>query len=490
MAARPPAAAADGAAAPSPSSSSSAALLLPDIAVSPAERRALSGAVCLVTGAGGYVATHLVARLLAAGATVRACVRSASSASHLRELEARYGGKEGGGGKGGEEEGEGSSGGGRLELFDKCDLLSPGSFDAALSDGRVRYVFHTASPFRMAAPGEELLRAAVGGTREVLSACARLGGASLERVVLTSSVAAVHSHVPAERAGERGKGRPYTQADWNADGSPSYFPYEHSKAAAERWAWRYVRAASAGRAAVPPGALAALPAAAADDDDAAQTAAALGLGAAADGNDSSTGTDKNKAQAISWSLSVVNPAFVLGPPLCSRADGESVGVVSTLLQGGMLGAWPDVHFGACDVRDVAAVHALAAISPTAAGKRLLVAPFPSSFGDVVGAVRRDAELLPRVRLPRRAAFYAVLLALSPLLSFIGLPAYRLRLTYGVPAATYDCSEAEALLKAAGCLSAREEGGGGGGGVWTPRDETVTDMARALLARGMVRDASK
>jgi nucleoside-diphosphate-sugar epimerase len=443
----------------------SAPSALPDIDVTPAEARALRGAVVAVSGAGGFVATHVVARLLAAGATVRACVRSASSAGHLRELEARYGGK--------------------LELFEGCDLLVPGSFDAALRDGLARFVFHTASPFQMAAKGEDLLRAAVGGTREVLSACARLGGASLERVVLTSSVAALHAFVAPDRAGE-GKA-PYGPADWNVGSSPSRFPYEHSKAAAERWAWAFVHAASGGEAAVPAGALLASPPQEEekagggckndDDDDAARTAAALGFGGGA-----------GAKRRIGWSLSVVNPAFVLGPPLSSREDGESVGVVAKLLQDKMLGAWPDVHFGACDVRDVAKVHALAAAAfpkEKAAGKRLIVAPFRSSFGDVVAAVRRDRDLLPRVRLPHRAAFYPVLLLLSPLLARIGLPTYRLRATYGVPAATYDCGDAEALMM-------MEEGGGGGGGgagAWTPRDVTVTDMARELLARGLVADAS-
>jgi nucleoside-diphosphate-sugar epimerase len=419
--------------------------LLPDIPVTPTELKALNNKVVAVTGAGGYVASHLVARLLAAGATVRACVRSASSAEHLRELEQRY-----------------AKNKNKLELHTGCDLLVPGSFDAAFSsNGGVDYVFHTASPFQMAGKGEDLLKTAVGGTREVLSACARVAGPSLKRVVLTSSVAALHAYIPSDRAGENKQ--PYTQRDWNAVASPSYFPYEHSKAQAERWAWRFVHEASGGKAQVPDGAIV----------------------------EGGEGVDVDKTkEKIAWSLTAVNPGFVLGPPLASRTDGESVNIACKLLQDGMLGAWPDVHFGACDVRDVAAVHALAAISPEAGGKRLIVAPHRSSFGDLVGAVKNDAELLPRVRLPRRAAFYAVLLVLSPLLSFMGLPPYRVRLTYGVQAATYDCGEAEDVLRKNGV------GGGGGGGekggngsVWTPRDQTVTDMARVLLARGLVRDAS-
>lgn len=448
---------------PPPPPAPAPAPLLPDITLTPAEKRAYgNGAVVAVTGAGGYVASALVARLLAAGATVRACVRSEASASHLRELAARYGA-------------------GKLELVTGCDLLVPGSFDAALRGTSV--VFHTASPFQMAARGDDLLRAAVGGTREVLSACARVGGSTLERVILTSSVAALHAFVPADRAGDRGgpSGRPYSPADWNDVATTSFFPYEHSKAAAERWAWRFVHAASGGKAPVPPGALGEATASNnkdADDESSPERTAAAAL----------SGSSNNNNKPITWTLSVVNPAFVLGPPLSSRADGESTNIACKLLQGGMMGAWPDVHFGACDVRDVALVHALAGALSSAAGKRLIVAPHRASFGDLVSSVKRDPQLVPRVRLPRRAAFYAPMLVLSPLLALIGLPPYRLRRTYGVPAASYDCSQAEALI--------REGGGGGAGGassssavLWTPFDTTAQDMARALLARGLVRDAS-
>ena len=473
--------------------------MLPDLPVTPTELRSLKGAVCTVTGAGGYLATHLVARLLASGAQVRACVRSkdAAAAAHLPLLADRYCSPR--------SSSSSTPNTQQLTIIPNCDLLVPGSFDDAIRGAK--YVFHTASPFQMAGAGEELLKAARGGTRNVLSSCARAGAQTLERVVLTSSVAALHAYVPADRAGEaNGKAKPYTARDWNDVGSPSFFPYEHSKAEAERWAWRFLHAASGGKAAVPEGSLLAgdgmSKGAKGDDDDndegPAQTAAALGLG----------GT----TPTIPWSLTTICPGFILGPPLAQRADGESVTIVRKLLEDALLGAWPDVHFGACDARDVAAVHALAALDPSAAGKRLIVAPHASSFGRVVAAVRDDDELRPRVRLPRRAAFYVVLLALSPLLGWImGLHPYRVRLTYGVEAGRYDCSEAEEMLRRAGVVGGGGGGGGGGSAArgggkrganaaaaaassssscWTPHDVTITDMARVLLARGLVKDASK
>lgn len=54
------------------------------------------------------------------------------------------------------------------------------------------YVIHTASPFPSTAPSnpDEVLKPAVDGTKNVLKACSEAG--TVKRVVLTSSIAAVH----------------------------------------------------------------------------------------------------------------------------------------------------------------------------------------------------------------------------------------------------------------------------------------------------------
>ncbi|CAL5039439.1 unnamed protein product [Urochloa decumbens] len=125
--------------------------------------------VC-VTGAGGFVASWLVERLLAAGRyTVHGTVRDPGDAknAHLAAL-------------GGAAE--------RLRLF-RADVLDSGAVAAAVAgcDG----VFHVASPVpshAIADPEAELLAPAVTGTMNVLKACSE---AKVKRVVVVSSLSAV-----------------------------------------------------------------------------------------------------------------------------------------------------------------------------------------------------------------------------------------------------------------------------------------------------------
>jgi nucleoside-diphosphate-sugar epimerase len=148
------------------------------------------GELVCVTGASGFIASELVASLLARGLRVNGTVRSVAKAAHLQIL------------PGAAE---------RLVLFE-ADLLGDGTaFDAAVAGCRV--VFHTACPFIVTARAAELgesffVQPAVKGTEAVLAACARAGGASLRRVVLTSSCAAIFKkNVPADHV--------YDEGTWN-----------------------------------------------------------------------------------------------------------------------------------------------------------------------------------------------------------------------------------------------------------------------------------
>lgn len=90
-----------------------------------------SQATVCVTGATGYVAGHIVRRLLAAGHTVHGTCRDPNNARSIKHLTSLPGAVD------------------NLKLF-KADLLAPGSFDEAVASCSV--VFHTASPYAMQVP--------------------------------------------------------------------------------------------------------------------------------------------------------------------------------------------------------------------------------------------------------------------------------------------------------------------------------------------------
>lgn len=168
-----------------------------------------------VTGASGYVASHVVRELLQRGAVVHATVRDPSDTKKVAHLLKAA---------------EGAPG--TLKLF-AADLLAAGSFAEAFAGCVV--VIHTASPFVITGitdPQKTLVEPALAGTRNVLAACS--ASPTVRRVVLTSSVVAMYGD-PADGAS---KGRPVNESDWNELSSLTDGPYAYSKTVAEREAWR------------------------------------------------------------------------------------------------------------------------------------------------------------------------------------------------------------------------------------------------------------
>eukprot|EP00698_Gefionella_okellyi_P021243 TRINITY_DN6828_c0_g1_i1.p1 TRINITY_DN6828_c0_g1~~TRINITY_DN6828_c0_g1_i1.p1 ORF type:complete len:334 (-),score=57.87 TRINITY_DN6828_c0_g1_i1:36-1016(-) len=175
------------------------------------------GPVC-VTGASGFIASHLVKQLLEKGYTVHGTVRDSSNekkTAHLRAL---------------------PNASTRLKLFD-AELLDGKSFDKAIQG--CAGVFHTASPLSAdggdAGPqGENYIKPAVEGALNVLNAAMR--EPKVHRVVLTSSTAAVF-----------GKQEPndhlWTEDDWsNSDAQLQRKNwYAASKTLAERAAWHFMQ---------------------------------------------------------------------------------------------------------------------------------------------------------------------------------------------------------------------------------------------------------
>jgi nucleoside-diphosphate-sugar epimerase len=165
----------------------------------------------LVTGANGYLASWIVAGLLAEGHEVHGTVRDRSKPRSYRHLEQLAHAD-------------------RLSLF-QADLLDPDAFAAPMAG--CEYVVHTASPFQIRDVTDadaQLVRPAVTGVRNVLATATRTD--SVRRVVMTSSTVAVYG----DTIEARGRG-PFTEADWNATSTAEHQPYPYSKVLAEKAAW-------------------------------------------------------------------------------------------------------------------------------------------------------------------------------------------------------------------------------------------------------------
>lgn len=168
----------------------------------------------LVTGGSGFIAVHILLRLLAEGHAVRATLRDPARAGEVRAMLAA-----------------GGAAPGATVDFHTADLLDDDGWTPAAAG--CDYVLHVASPLPagMAAAKEgELIRTAREGTLRVLRA-ARAGGA--RRVVVTSSFAAVgYGYAP--RAGR------YDEGDWTDPAGADVDAYTRSKTLAEQAAWEFV----------------------------------------------------------------------------------------------------------------------------------------------------------------------------------------------------------------------------------------------------------
>lgn len=163
----------------------------------------------LVTGGTGYLATRLIADLLASGTAVRTTVRSLDRADEVRDAVRRAGADD------------------DALSFVAASLTEDDGWADALAG--IEEVHHTASPMIQTNVPEEVVVPARDGALRVLRA-ARDAGA--RRVVLTSSFAAVgYSPKPI---------RDYDETDWTDPSTPGLPAYPLSKAVAERAAWDFV----------------------------------------------------------------------------------------------------------------------------------------------------------------------------------------------------------------------------------------------------------
>jgi nucleoside-diphosphate-sugar epimerase len=167
----------------------------------------------LVTGGSGFVGSHCILQLLAAGHRVRTTVRNLSREADVRAM-LKIGGAEPA------EE---------LSFF-AADLENDAGWPEAVAG--CDYVLHVASPFPRSVPDDEneLIVPARDGALRVLRAAR---GAGVKRVVLTSSFAAIGY-------GQKPQDAPFNETNWTNPNAEDVQPYTKSKTLAERAAWDFI----------------------------------------------------------------------------------------------------------------------------------------------------------------------------------------------------------------------------------------------------------
>jgi len=167
----------------------------------------------LVTGGSGFIGSHAILQLLAAGHQVRTTVRNLKREGDVRALL-----KEGG-----------AEPGGRLS-FVAADLTSEKGWPEAVAG--CEYVLHVASPLPPSVPKheDELIVPARDGALRVLRAARDAG---VKRVVLTSSFAAIGYGYEPQSA-------PFDETYWTHLDGRDVAPYTKSKTLAERAAWDFM----------------------------------------------------------------------------------------------------------------------------------------------------------------------------------------------------------------------------------------------------------
>jgi nucleoside-diphosphate-sugar epimerase len=169
------------------------------------------------------------------------------------------------------------------------------------------YVLHVASPFPPSQP-KDPDELIVPAREGTLRVLRAALDAGVKRVVVTSSVAAV-------RNGGRTAEEPLTEEDWTDPDKPGLTPYVRSKTIAEQAAWALVR-------------------------------------------------ERDQVDR----LTTVNPGAIIGPVL-SDDRSYSLQAIERMLDG--MPGLPRLGFNFVDVRDVAALEAIAMSSPEAGGQRFI-----------------------------------------------------------------------------------------------------------------------
>lgn len=278
----------------------------------------------LVTGVTGYVGSHVAQQLLLHGYKVRGSVRSTADEAKMTKLR--------------EQLVEGLPAEGLPELeFVEADLLKDDTWAPAVSG--CQYVCHVASPFPLEVPSDPdvIIKPAVEGTLSVLKAAAADG--NVKRVVLTSSLAAIHDVKTMDAKSDPEK--VYNEDDWVDPDKVE--PYSRSKILAEKAAYKFIEE---------------LP----------------------------QEEGKRKLELV-----VINPSYVLGPLITDSMSSSVLGI-KRMLDKSSPGV-PKFHMPICDVRDVALAHVKALESPEHVGKRYLIVSESKWVKDIARYIQKEFKPL-------------------------------------------------------------------------------------------------
>lgn len=182
----------------------------------------------LLTGGSGFIAAHILEKLLHRGHKVVTTVRSEDKAQKIRDAYPNVGKDD-------------------LQVVIVPDIAKPDAFDEVIKIPGLEAVLHTASPFHFnwTDPQTELIDPALIGTTSILQATAR-SAPSVKRIVVTSSFAAimVESRI-------KDPTMVFDESVWNPvtidnihDSKPT--AYRASKTLAEQAAWAFVQDLSNG----------------------------------------------------------------------------------------------------------------------------------------------------------------------------------------------------------------------------------------------------
>eukprot|EP00041_Stephanoeca_diplocostata_P007880 m.113330 g.113330 ORF g.113330 m.113330 type:complete len:342 (-) comp17076_c0_seq1:413-1438(-) len=277
----------------------------------------MASPIC-VTGGSGFLGAWCVKKLLDKGYTVHTTTRSAGKAEYLKKLE---GAAE------------------RLKIFSGCDLLTPGSFDAAISGCDA--VLHTASPFYSQGGSEDnLVVPATEGTRNVLATCNKFG---VTRVALTASTACVYVVY-----GTTEPNHVFTEEDWSPEDllREKENWYCLSKVKAEKLAW-----------------------------------------------------EMSKAPECTFKLTVLNPCLILGPMVPGQPHLNTSSNSITGFMDGSKEFIPHECKSVVDVRDVADAHIAAIEKGTMWGRRVVLVAGQPHWAEVAGYVSHALPEEQRKKVP-------------------------------------------------------------------------------------------